>query len=358
MSKICLIGGGNIGTLLAAEFAAKGYSISVYTSQSSSWSDKLQVYSPLDELIIDVSNIEATNNLEQAVWDAQQIWVTLPVFMFPKIAEELYPLIVPGQIIFCTPGAGAEFYFQSLIQKGGILCGLQRVHSIARLKERGKSVYMLGRKDNLYAAAIPKHATSLCCDLIAAQLDIPCTALDNYLAITLTPSNPVLHTSRLYSMFKDYYHGLTYDRNFFFYEEWTDDASEILLKCDSELQSICRALPNLDLHSVRSLRSHYESDSPIQMTQKIRSIVAFQGIRSPMVETPIGWIPDFNDRYFVADFAFGLKIIRDIAHLLHVSSPSIDIIWSWYCTVTNISSDCYFKLKASSKDELLASYIQ
>lgn len=30
--KTCIIGGGNIGTLLAAEFAHKNYEVSLYTS--------------------------------------------------------------------------------------------------------------------------------------------------------------------------------------------------------------------------------------------------------------------------------------------------------------------------------------
>lgn len=358
MTKICIIGGGNIGTLLAAEFAAKDYAVCVYTSQFSIWNGTLQVFSPEEDLVLNASGIEATDNLSYAVSNAQQIWVTLPSFMFPKIAEELYPIVSPGQIIFCSPGAGAEFYFRPMIEKGCTLCGLQRVHSISRLKERGKSVYMLGRKDQVYVAVIPKHNGALCCGLVTQQLNMPCFLLENYLAITLTPSNPILHTARLYSMFIDFSPGVVYDHNILFYEEWSDFSSDILLKCDAELQTICRALPELDLHSVKSLKEHYESNTVSQMTKKIRNIKAFKGILSPMSETPNGWVPDFNDRYFVADFAFGLKIIRDIARVLRILSPSLDAVWNWYRSISNSKPDQCFKIQLTTKDELINFYTQ
>lgn len=79
----------------------------------------------------------------------------------------------------------------------------------------------------------------------------------NYLCVTLTPFNAILHTSRLYSMFRDYRKGLIYNENFLFYEGWDDQASQVLFACDDELQLPCRKLQTVD--KVRDIRRGFFS---------------------------------------------------------------------------------------------------
>lgn len=329
--KIAVVGGGNIGTLLAAEFAHKGEDVVIYTSKTDKWSDTLSVLYPDGTEWFHTNHFKATNDLSFAMDDADQIWVVLPAFMFHQIAEQMLPFIATGQKIICVPGSGgAEFAFSRHVKKGAILCGLQRVHSIARLKQYGQSVYMLGRKPAIQLASIPASEAAQAAESVSALLDLPCEVLENYLTVTLTPSNPILHTTRIYSMFHDYSAGKYYDHNILFYEEWTDEASRLLMLCDAELQQICRLLPRLDLHMVKSLKEHYESDTQEQMTKKIRSIAAFKGLLSPMKKVEEGWIPDFDSRYFTADFSFGLKVLIEIGKLVGASTPTMNQIWNWY----------------------------
>ena len=35
--KICIVGGGNLGTSMAADFASKGHSVSILTSRPQDW---------------------------------------------------------------------------------------------------------------------------------------------------------------------------------------------------------------------------------------------------------------------------------------------------------------------------------
>lgn len=339
MLKICILGGGNLGTLLAAEFAHQGFEVVIHTSAPSNWDKEISVFSSDDEFLFKATNFVVTNSLRDAVHNADQIWITLPAFLFPQLAESLLPLVHSGQTIFCVPGSGgAEFSFFPLIQKGCTFCGLQRVHSIARLKEYGRSVYMLGRKSCLQLASIPRSETKKQCAIVSEMLKLPCEALDNYLIVTLTPSNPILHTSRLYSMFKDYRPEIAYDHNFLFYEEWSDDASIVLFQCDDELQNLCRVLNGLNLEKVVSLKEYYESYTPEAMTAKMRSIKAFKGLTSPMKQTRGGWIPDFSSRYFTADFAYGLKVILDISAAEGTNMPALAMLWNWYLQTSPLSS--------------------
>lgn len=356
--KVCIIGGGNIGTLLAAEFAYRGIEVWVYSERAELWSDRIEVFDASDRRLMLADGFRVTRDLSEAAADADQIWITVPSFMFPKLGKALLPVVDPGQTIVVVPGTGgAEFAFAGLIEKGCTLGGLQRVHSIARLKEYGRSVYMLGRKTELDLASIPCGVVNDLASQIEPMLEMPCRVLPNYLCVTLTPSNPILHTSRLYSMFSDWAPDGVYERKFLFYEEWTDDSSRIMLKCDDELQVTCKSFEQLDLRSVRSLREHYESPTPEKMTAKIRSIKAFKGLTSPMCQTSKGWVPDFTSRYFTADFSYGLKIICDIARCAGTDADMLDTIWRWYLTASHCDPKDYFELPLMTKQELAGRYL-
>lgn len=348
--NITVVGGGNIGTLMAAELADKEHKVTIYTSKTECWRTCIEVFDAKDNFLLE-GNIQCiTRDIKQAVDDADIILITVPAQTFPDISRKLFPYVKEGQYIGVVPGSGgAEFAFKALLEKGCILFGLQRVHSIARVKEYGKSVYMLGRKKQLEIGAIPRERSVDIAVMLEKMFDIPCVALPNYLSVTLTPSNPILHTTRLYAMFKDYYVGKTYERNILFYEEWDDASSELLISCDGELQELCDKIP-LELSAVRSLCDYYESYTAHAMTKKIREIEAFKGLLSPMNYIGNAWIPDFKSRYFTADFSYGLKVIKELCELFGVKAGDIDMIWKWYQSVAAENAGEAFELSLEMKE--------
>ena len=346
--KICVIGGGNIGTVLAAELAAKGQTVIMMTTHPQGWSRELMVYDAAEKLLYRGVLAEVTDDLKHAVQNAELVFVTYPAFLFRNLSKQLEPILRVNQKLVIVPGSGGvEREFAGLIAKGVEIWGLQRVHDIARLKEKGRSVYSLGRKSSLKVAAIPAQASQQAAKTLEDLLEIPCQALPNYWCVTLNPSNPILHPSRIYTMFKDYTDGTVYDHEILFYEEWDDVASEVLFRCDAELQALCRAIPE-DLSGVESLPSYYESPTPASMTRKIRSIPAFKGIKAPMRKVEGGWVPDFESRYFTADFPYGLNVIRRVATEYEVRTPMMDEIWGWYTRQVNKEGD--FAIKKWSRE--------
>ena len=161
------------------------------------------------------SNI--TDNIEEAVLNKDLVWVTTPAHCFPKIASMISPYVKEGQYIGIVPGSGgAEFAFHEVIEKGAVLFGLQRVHSVASLKEYGHSVYALGGKSEIYIGSIPEDYSIKICELAGELFDLPCIPLSSYLDVTFSPSNQIIHTARIYCMFKDYHRGVKYKENFLF----------------------------------------------------------------------------------------------------------------------------------------------
>ena len=219
---------------------------------------------------------------------------------------------------------------------------------------------MMGRRTSgLHVATIPASHAAMLAEMVGELFDLPVEMLPNYLVETLTPSNPILHTTRIRSMFRDWKPGICFDRNILFYEEWDVPSSELLLACDDELQRVCRALEpatGLDLSGVRSLREHYGSPDAPSITAKISGIPGFKGLLSPMKEVAPGqWVPDFGSRYFKADFPYGLKAIKDIAVLADVPVPTIDEVDAWYRGVTG--DMVQFDAVPKTLEELTALYI-
>ena len=243
--KIAVVGGGNIGTLMAGEFAARGNEVRMCASRPETWSKDIDVLGPEGDVLMTGPLALVTDDLAQAVDGAELVFVTYPTFLFADLAERLLPLIGAGQAIVVVPGADAEFSFAPCTEKGAVLLGLQRVHSIARIERRGKSVFMLGRKNELQLASIPAVVAGEYASIFEELFEIPVCVLKYYLVETLTPSNPILHTTRLCSMFSSWEPSVTYPGNILFYETWDNASSELLIACDAELQQVCRALESL-----------------------------------------------------------------------------------------------------------------
>lgn len=354
--KVTIIGGGNLGTLLGATFAYRGNEVILHTSKPEIFSKEIEVYNKTEELLFTGTLSKVTNDWKESIEGADIIWVTVPPQLFVETAEKMEPYVTEGQMIGIIPGAGAaEFAFKSIIDKGARFFGLARVPSIARLKEAGKSAYMLGPAPELLIGSIPAKDAKQICEEIQPLYAIKCRPVANYLVVAFTPSNPVLHTSRIYGMFKDYIPGNHYPTNELFYEKWTIDGAEILLNCSDELQQLCKAIP-MDMRDVESMQFRHNIRTPEELAARICSLDRLKGLYSPVIKDDIGYVPDFNSRYFVSDFSYGIKIMIAVADLFDVPTPTMDTIWEWYKKVQPERAKNCFELNLTA-DEFIKFYM-
>ena len=358
--KITIVGGGNIGTIFAVHCAEKKHEVTVYTSDTSIYDKTLSIVDENETVIHEGDIKRATNDPVIAFKDADMIIVTYPSMMMEGIANIIYENTGSHAMIGVIPGSGGcECAFKKCIERGNIFFGLERVPAIARLVTKGKTVQSKGYKSDLRIASIPADAVDKCCSIIQDIFDIPCISVPNYLNITLTPSNPILHTTRLCALFRDYHDGVVYPYIPLFYEEWNDASSELLLACDDEEQIVCKALPEFQLNFVRPLREYYESPTVKAMTNKISSIKAFKGLKTPSVEVEGGLIPDLHSRYFTADFSYGLVIIQQIAKIAGIDTPNIDSTMEWYRSIAIEKSEFSFSdYNINTVDDLRSLYLR
>ena len=237
--KITIAGGGNIGTQFAVHFAEKGHEVIMFTSNPGIFSGSLSIIDKEGNTIHEGKISLATNNPEKAFRGSDAIIITMPPTMMIPLSEMIYENTDESTIIGFVPGNGGfELAFRKCIERGNIFFGIDRVPAIARLTKRGREVCCSGYKDELYIGAIPSSHTDKCAALIESIFDIPCVRLPGFMALTLTPSNPILHTARLKTIFNEYRPGVTYDSLQLFYKDWDDASSELLMACDDEIHTV------------------------------------------------------------------------------------------------------------------------
>lgn len=332
--RVTIAGGGNIGTQFAVHCAEKGHEVTIYTSKPEVFASCLEIVNETGEIIQRGRIVLATNDAEKAFRFADLIFVTMPANRMRDISKLIYDHTGSETIIGVVPGnGGSECFFKQCIERGNVFFGIERVPAIARLVKKGKTVRSTGYRNELHVASLPKMYAEKCASIVEGIFDIKTTTVPCFLNLTMTPSNPILHTARLRNLFGDWHEGKTYDHVPLFYEEWDDASSQLLIECDEEVQSICHALSGFNLKFVKSLRDHYESATVEDMTKKLSSIAAFKGLTAPTIQVGNGLIPDLHSRYFTADFSFGLTIIKQVADFAGVLTPNIDETMAWYKSI-------------------------
>lgn len=356
--NIGIIGAGNIGTYLATYISTKSnHKVWIHTSKPQSFKENLLLIEEEKNLKHTVKLNCVTSSIEEVVKNSELILITHPSFMMEKTLNEILKYVNSNTIIGAIPGfGGKEFFIDELLNKNCIFFGSQRVPSITRLESYGECVVLKQRNEFMKLSVIPKKYSKTVCDTMTSLIDINCYPLDNYLSITLSPSNPTMHPSRLYELFKNYKDGITYDKNPLFYEEWGDFASKTLLDLDEELKEIFLSLNefnDFEAEDFEKIKTRYKIETPNELTNKIRTAPGFKDIRTPMIKINDSYIPDLKSRYFIEDIQFGLCIIKAFAEICNIPTKTVDKVIYWAQNLLNKEYLINGKLKGKDVIELV-----
>lgn len=324
----CICGGGSLGHVMAAVISTKGYEVNVLSGHPAKWDSQVIAQDLHGRTYRGRLNM-VSSEAKDVIPISDIIILCLPGFLLDSEIKKIKPFLREGALVGSVVSSTGFFITAlSILGCRTGLFGFQRVPFIARVREYGKLVDLLGYKKQLnivFKNVLSPDAYRLLFEYI---LDTPISLLDHVLEVTLTNSNPILHPTRLLCLFEDYTDVKIYPREYLFYEEWDKKSSELLIACDNEFQSILSLLP-IKKSTIPSLLEYYESVDAFTLTNKIRSIEAFKSIKAPMIAVESGYIPDFKSRYFTEDIPYGLLLIKYIAQILHVKTPHIDSVIKW-----------------------------
>ena len=325
--KITICGGGNLGHVCAGFLANRGHKVSILTTKPQLWGKSLEIIAPDGNFVGQLASVSPDPN--EVIPQAEIVLVCLPGFAIHDELEKIKPHLSKETIVG-TVVSSTGFFFEAfkILPSDTPIFGFQRVPFISRTIEYGHKAELKGYKESLSVAIEQTENKAVIHKQLEDIFEKPITLLDSFYEVSLSNSNPLLHPSRTYTMWKDWKPGVVYPRNPQFYAEWTVEASSLLIKMDEEFQNLLKAL-GLKPGCIPTVLDYYESTDAESLTHKLQSIKAFQGILSPMKETPIGFIPDFTSRYFTEDFPYGMRFIIETAQKHNFPIPTIEKVYHW-----------------------------
>eukprot|EP01017_Pseudomicrothorax_dubius_P027425 TRINITY_DN315_c0_g1_i4.p1 TRINITY_DN315_c0_g1~~TRINITY_DN315_c0_g1_i4.p1 ORF type:complete len:415 (+),score=83.93 TRINITY_DN315_c0_g1_i4:39-1283(+) len=272
-----------------------------------------------------------------------------PAHIHLDLLRKIAPYIEPNSYVGTLYGQGGFDWMANHIiteevikQKNITIFGLQNIPSICKIRTYGEAVNVIGPKDALYAAAAPVDRIGEVCKLMETLFGIPTVPLPNFLSITLTPSNQIIHPGRLYGLFKDWDGKQAFDpaKIPLLYEDMDDISADWMQRLDDEIQAIKTAIikynPHIDLTNIIPMKERIIKQYGAQIRDKtnMRTVFAtnlgYSTLKVPVKKVEGGVIPDIDGRLFWEDVPFGLVILKDIADILGVKTPAVDTMIEWH----------------------------
>lgn len=353
---IGICGGGNIAhSLIGLLGANSANEIRLLTRKPSEWQKQISLVNREGDNL--VGNLAAiSDEASQIIPECDLIILALPSQARESLIKQIAPFIANDTWVGSFPGMGNFelicHKYLPLKEKNIRVFASQRVPCIARVSEYGKEVVMTSKKDSMAIATLDLNMVNEISEMLSSLLDMEILTLNNFLEVTLSTSNPILHPARMYALFKDIKADELWEDNPTFYESWSLESSEILIKMDKEVHNLLEKIP-FDLSGIKPLLEHYDSTNAEELTQKLCSIQAFKGLLSPMKKTGNAYQVDLESRYFIEDISYGLILIKDIASLFSINTPTIDQVIYWAQNLLNKDYLVDGKLIGSDCEELL-----
>jgi hypothetical protein len=172
--------------------------------------------------------------------------------------------------------------------------------------------------------------------------EAPVTLLKDYLEITLTPGNALMHPAVLYALIGPGapFENTPFNEPLCWWSDCPQAGAELLEACDAENQAIRRASEarlGIDLSSVKPLRQELieaygeQIEDDRTMYTLLRTNRAYAGIRAPLAPNPDGpgLVIDRDSRAFHEDIAFGQALLVSMAARLGIAAPTISKTYNW-----------------------------
>ena len=244
-----------------------------------------------------------------------------------------------------------------------VIAGFETLPWACRILRPGREVEVLGAKETVdVAISFYPNQTKASVQITMETLQTvvgffpPVKLASGFLGISLMDINCLWHPTLMYHRWQGWNGQETFTEAPLLYEECSDEVGESLMAISDEVAAVCKKIRNTfpgvlldDLSSARScvewfLRSY--GDEPgldkSSVATMMRTNRAYHGLRHPMKhrvkydehgsaipEANAPLVPDFSHRYLTEDVPFGLVVLRGIAELAGVPTPTIDKILLW-----------------------------
>ncbi|XP_052065156.1 octopine dehydrogenase-like [Mytilus californianus] len=356
--KILICGGGNGAHCFTALASAcqnvEVNVLTIYKDEAERWTDALKS----SELIVSISKPDGsvtethskpslvTKDPQVAVDGVQIIFIVVPAYVHQFYLQVLSPYIKPNTLIVGLPGhAGFELQCLHMLHSESRKCAIVGFESLpwaCRIIEYGKRVQLLGFKDILHASFLlgtncnlQFPAIETIQSILGPKPSIKVAA--NVLAVALMTGS-IMHPPIMYGKWKNW-DKTPLDVKPLFYQGVDEEQANIATNLSDEVVKTAKQIqekcPDLDMSDVVHLsdwfKAHYQDgiadNSSLMMS--MRTNRAYEGLEHPMKALDNGYVPDFAYRYTTEDVPFGLVVLKGLAVIAGVATPTMDKIIQW-----------------------------
>ena len=352
--RVTLCGGGRTGHLSACLFGQRaGVRVSLLTRDESVANSLRQrgVTAHMPDGSQLVGRLDcATSDPREALAETDLVILTVPAQARPEVLEALALHLPRDKPVYigAVPGfCGFDWLAEAKLRDrpNVVIWGLKDVPHTAFALEPGVSVRMGGAKQDLYVATHRRETPSARAQLrglLARLYNAPVTLLDDYLEITLTPGNPIMHSAVIYGLVGPYgqWHGRPIPKPLCWWRDCPELAAYFIERMDEESRALCRAAERrlgIELSSIKALKQEIVEAYGEQiadtstMLSVLRTNQAYDDIPAPLVPHPegAGYAIDSESRAFHEDVAFGLALLVEMARRLEVDAPHLIEVFDW-----------------------------
>jgi NAD/NADP octopine/nopaline dehydrogenase, alpha-helical domain len=176
---------------------------------------------------------------------------------------------------------------------------------------------------------------------------IPVVQVEQFMALTLTPGNPIMHPAIMYGRFgpESPHKGQPIPERVRFYEDCSELSADYLQRADDEIQAIVKHLVakyNVDLTCVWPLFTNLQKvygdqvADPSTLRSCMQTNSAYKAVFIPLRkvdgnddESKNGWTVIPEHRVFTEDVPYGLVVLAGIADLCGIDTPMIHELLRW-----------------------------
>jgi hypothetical protein len=353
MPKLTICGGGNAAHVLIALAAHTGWEVDVFAPLADE-AERLQagmvakggITAYFDGKIIMGRARRISANPAEVIPGSELILLALPAFAHGSTLQTIACCLDPGTAIGVLPARGGfDYQARSILDIDELslrLFGLQTLPWACRTVIYGQKVEILGTKADVTIAAFPATETANLAQQLVPLLGIPLTPVTSFLTLTLANTGQLIHPGIMYGLCRGKEDAVfTADKIPLFYQGVDQLTADLLQAMSDDVQAIAAVVaaqsPNFDPQEVVTLYEwvlHAYSDDIVDGSDLRRAFntnKAYNGLKVPTRPAgPDTFAVDFTARYLAEDVPYGLVVLRGIAQLANVATPTIDevIIWA------------------------------
>ncbi|WP_225181850.1 NAD/NADP-dependent octopine/nopaline dehydrogenase family protein [Pectobacterium aroidearum] len=285
----------------------------------------------------------------EACRDADVVIITVPANFRADLLARIVPHLPANKPVYvgAIPGfCGFDWLAERELaaRPNAVIWGMKDVAHIAFDLLPGQSIKMGGEKATLYVATHRRETAAsqqALMALLQRLYSAPVVLLPDYLEITLTPGNPIMHSAVIYGLIGPYgqWHARPLSQPLCWWNDCPELGAYYLERMDEENQQLCAALETrlgVQLDSVLPLKQEIIDAYGEQiadahtMLSVLRTNQAYHGIGLPLRKDGAGgYVFDTQHRVFQEDIAYGLSLLVTIAENLAVSVPYIEEVYRW-----------------------------